>query len=79
MKTGWLKGVIVDKLDKWHKTRLGLLVFGVIELGVSYGFICLAIDRGNLWWYILSLIFLVGSLQNIVKLVTSYFGRRHRG
>jgi len=59
----------MKKLHKWHQTKLGLLVFGLIELAITYGFASLAIDRGNLWWYLLALIFLVGGLQNLFKLI----------
>jgi hypothetical protein len=59
----------MQKLAKWHHTKSGLLVFGVIELVIAYGFASLAIDRGNLWWYLLVLIFLVGALQNFAKLI----------
>ena len=60
---------MIKQLDKWHKTKSGLLVFGLLELLIAYGFASLAIARGNLWWYILTLIFLVGSLQNLFKLI----------
>lgn len=56
-------------LHKWHQTKLGLLVFGLVELAIAYGFASLAIDRGNFLWYLLALIFLVGALQNLVKLI----------
>jgi hypothetical protein len=59
---------MVKKLHNWHQTRLGLLVFALVELAVAYGFASLAIDRGNLWWYLLALVFLVGALQNLFKL-----------
>jgi hypothetical protein len=59
------------KLAQWHQTKLGLLVFGVIELAVAYGFASLAIDRGNLLYYLLAFILLVGSLQNLFRLVRS--------
>ena len=59
---------MLKQLDKWHKTRLGLLVFGLVELAIAYGFVSLSIDRGNLWYYLLTLVFLVGSLQNFVRL-----------
>ena len=67
---------MLNRLDKWHKTRAGLLVFGLVELAIAYGFVSLAIDRGNLWWYLLTLIFLVGALQNLIKLAGSFFKRR---
>ncbi len=60
---------MLNKLDKWHKTRVGLLSFGLVELAVAYGFASLAIDRGNIWWYLLTLAFLVGGLQNLIKLI----------
>lgn len=60
---------MINRLDKWHKTKLGLLVFALIELGLSYGLISVAIDRGSLWYYLLTLVFLVGFLQNFMRLI----------
>ncbi len=60
---------MLNKIDAWHKTKPGLLLFGLVELAIAYGFASLSIDRGNLWWYLLTLIFLAGALQNIVKLI----------
>ncbi|MDB5164601.1 MAG: hypothetical protein JWL89_227 [Candidatus Saccharibacteria bacterium] len=60
---------MIQKLDKWHKTKLGLLIFGLVELGLAYGFVSLAIDRGSFLYYAAALIFLIGALQNITKLV----------
>jgi len=68
---------MLRKLDRWHKTRAGLLVFAIIELGLAYAFVSLAIDRGNLFYYALSLIFFIGTLQNIFRFIGSYIhGRR---
>jgi len=64
--------MMIEQLDKWHKTRLGLLVFGLAELVVAYGFASLAIDHGNLWWYLLALIFLFGGLRNLFKLIGTF-------
>lgn len=64
---------MLNALDRWHKTKLGLLIFGSIELGLAYAFASLSIDRGNIWWYILTLVFLVGALQNLFKLVGAIF------
>jgi len=58
-----------QQLDQFHKTRLGYLLFAIAELAITYGFASLSIDRGNLWWYLLALIFLIGSLQNFVRLI----------
>jgi hypothetical protein len=60
---------MLEKFNKWHKTKLGLFVFGLVELAIAYGFVSLSIDRGNFWWYILTLIFLVGALQNFLQLI----------
>ncbi len=59
---------MLKKLDAWHKTKIGLLVFAVLELILAYIFVSLAIDKGNFFYYGLTLILLFGSLQNIVKL-----------
>jgi hypothetical protein len=69
---------MLNKLDKWHKTKLGLLVFAIVEVAITYGFASLSIDRGNLWWYLLTLIFLVGFLQNFVRLIGSFFNNGRR-
>lgn len=59
----------MKSLHKWHQTKLGLLFFGIVELAVAYGWVSLAIDRGNFLYYLLALIFLVGALQNLLKLI----------
>lgn len=56
-------------LDKWHKTRAGLLTFALVELLLSYGAASWAIDSGNLILYTLTLILLFGAIQNFVKLI----------
>ena len=63
---------MLKQLDTFHKTKLGYLIFGLVELGIAYGFAGLAIDRGSWWWYLLTLIFLVGTLQNFVKVIGSF-------
>lgn len=69
---------MLNRLDKWHKTRSGWLVFTLAELGLAYGFASLSIDRGNLWWYLLTLIFLVGALQNFFKLIGALARGKHK-
>ena len=64
------------QLDLWHKTKLGTLAFGLAELALAYGFASLAIDRGNLLWYLLALVSLVGALQNLFRLIGSVFHGR---
>jgi uncharacterized membrane protein HdeD (DUF308 family) len=62
------------KLDKWHKTRKGLLSFGVVELVLAYLFASWAIDSANYFAYLLTIIFTIGAIQNLIKLVR---GARH--
>jgi hypothetical protein len=63
---------MIKQLDKWHQTKIGLLIFALVELAIAYGFVSLSIDRGNFWWYLLTLIFLVGALQNLFKLIGAF-------
>jgi hypothetical protein len=70
---------MLDRSHKWHQTKPGFLVFAIVELAVVYGFGSLAIDRGDLWWYLLTLVFLVGSLQNLFKLIGSFsYGHKRK-
>lgn len=57
------------KMHEWHSTKVGLLVFGVIELAAAVALAEWAVDNGNLLLYLLAAIFLVGFLQNIAKLI----------
>ncbi len=64
---------MLRRLTRFHQTKTGLFVFGLVELAVTYGFASLAIARGSLWYYLLTLIFLVGVLQNFFKLIGRLF------
>jgi len=64
-------------LHSWHQTRVGLFVWALLELLISYGMASLAIDRGTLWWYLLTLIFLIGGLRNLFKLIGTFVHGRH--
>lgn len=59
----------IRRLDRFHRTTLGLVVFGAVELGVAYGLVLVAFDSGDLWEYGLAVVLLVGSIVNFVKLV----------
>jgi len=59
----------LQQLDKFHKTRLGHLVFGLVELLMAYGFASWAIDTGNLLWWIITAFLLLGVVQNFVLTV----------
>ncbi len=69
---------MLKQLDIWHRTRSGLLVFALGELAIAYGLASLAIDRGNLLWYLLTLIFLVGALKNFTKLIGKLIHDEHK-
>ncbi|HSX06165.1 MAG TPA: hypothetical protein VLG92_00405 [Candidatus Saccharimonadia bacterium] len=57
--------MISQKLDTFHKTRAGAVVFGLIELAMTYGFINWALDSGGWWLWVIALFLFVGSLQNL--------------
>lgn len=68
---------MIKQLDKWHRTKIGLLVFALFELAIAYGFASLSIDRGNPLYYLLAFIFLVGTLQNLTKLIGNISHGKH--
>jgi hypothetical protein len=63
----------VKALDKWHKTRTGLFMFALVELLLAYGAASWAVDSGNLLLYVATIVLLIGGLQNLTKLVISFF------
>jgi hypothetical protein len=68
---------IIKQLDQWHRTKSGLLLASVAELAIAYGFASLAIDRGNLWWYFLTIIFFIGAIQNFFRLIGAFIHGKH--
>ena len=59
----------IHTLDNWHKTASGHFIFGLAELGIAYGFASLSIDRGNLVWYALTLLFFIGAIRNLFNVI----------
>jgi len=59
----------LEMLDKFHKTRLGFAVFGLVELAMSYGFLNWGLDSGGWWLWAIALFLLVGSLQNFIHVI----------
>ena len=57
-------------LDKFHKTRVGYLVFGLVELAMAYGFADWALDTGFWPWWIVVLFLVLGFFQNLAKAVS---------
>jgi hypothetical protein len=62
----------MEAIDKWHKSKTGHFLFGLVELAIFYGFASWAIDSGQLWQYAFALVFLFGALQNLVKAFKSH-------
>lgn len=62
----------MNALDKWHKTRIGFLVFGLVELLLAYGAASWAIDNGNVLLYLATFILLIGGVQNLIKLIGTF-------
>lgn len=44
-----------------------LLILAAIFLGISYGFVSLAIDSGSLWQYAVGIIFLIWAVKYVVR------------
>jgi hypothetical protein len=67
-KTRNMPGALA-KLDGFHRTRVGYVVFGLLELAMAYGFLNWAFDTGNLLWWVCASVLGVGFLQNMVRAV----------
>lgn len=65
-----------NKLQKWHESKQGLAVFGLLELGLAYVFAMWAIDTGSLIDWFLAVMLLFGSVLNFSRLVARIM---HRG
>lgn len=64
----------MNKLTKLYKTSAWfVLTIGIIELVIAYGFASLSIDRGNLWWYLFTIIFLIRGVKDLFKFVYRAF------
>jgi hypothetical protein len=59
----------IDKIDRWHQTKKGLITFGLVELAVAYLLTSKAIDNGSLIVYALAIIVFFGSLNNLIRFV----------
>lgn len=57
------------RIDTWHKTVKGYIVFGLIELAAAYIIGSFAIDNGRLLLWTLTIVLLIGALQNFAKAV----------
>jgi hypothetical protein len=55
-------------IDRWHKTRTGYTIFGLVELVLAYILASLAINSGRLLEYALTFILAYGGARNLVKI-----------
>lgn len=60
---------MIDTLDKFHKTRLGYIVFGLVELGLCVLLANWSMGSGAWWGWLLAIVFLSGFLQNFVRML----------
>jgi uncharacterized membrane protein HdeD (DUF308 family) len=59
----------IGKMHAWKQTRKGLVLTGIVELLIAYLLGSRAIDTGSWWQYLLTVLFLLGALQNLVRTV----------
>ena len=64
---------MLQKFEKWHQTREGLISFTLIEAGLSYLFASLAINSGSLWQWLLAIALAIGSIQNFVRFMITFW------
>jgi hypothetical protein len=62
----------LKQLDKFHKTRRGFAVFGLVELALGYLFFSLAVNSGSLWQWALAFVLFIGFVQNLAKLIGTF-------
>jgi hypothetical protein len=67
----------LSSLDKFHKSRTGYLVFGLVELALAYVCFSWAVDSGRVLAYCVALIVMLGVLQIFVYLVGGFVHGRH--
>ena len=58
----------IDKFDRWHQTKKGLITFGLVELAVAYLLASIAIDSGSLIVYGLGFVAFIGGVKNLYNL-----------
>lgn len=56
---------MLNNIAKYRQTKNGSLIFGVVSLGLFYGFASLAIDSGNLLHYAVALALLILGFKDI--------------
>lgn len=70
---------MLNKLDRFHNSKPGYAFFALFGLAVAYIFISLAIDSGNWFDYLITLLALIVFLQNLTRLIGAFVGRKDSG
>lgn len=68
---------MLQKFEKWHQTKQGLIIFTGLEAGLAYLFASLAIDSGSLIEWVLAIVFAIGAVQNAVKFTVVSLKKGH--
>lgn len=69
---------MLDKLDKFHNSKLGYALFALFGLVIAYVFISFAIDTGNWFDYLVVLLAIIVFLQNLTQMVKTFFNKGRR-
>ncbi|HSX47305.1 MAG TPA: hypothetical protein VLF63_00880 [Patescibacteria group bacterium] len=67
----------MNKLVSIKHSTLNFTLFKIVFcLSLAYGFASLAIDRGSLWWYLLTIYFFIKSIQNVYGLFIKRYDKQ---
>ena len=58
---------LLNRINVFHKSSKGYLLFGAVELALAYLLASVAIDTANMWVYAGTLILLAGAFINFVN------------
>jgi hypothetical protein len=69
---------VLQKLNRWHQTKPGLITFIVAEAALAYLFGSWSIDSGSLLDYTITFLLVVGTVQNSILLIRAFLkGDKH--
>lgn len=62
---------VLNRLDGFHKSKRGYLIFGIVELILAYIFASIAIDTASMWAYLATIILSIGTVLNFINVFTA--------
>lgn len=68
----------LKRLDGFHKTKRGYLVFAVVELVAAYIFISIALDTANMWAYLAGVVLSIGTILNFINVFTAKDAKKRK-